>query len=75
MRAKELIATRRDVLEAAADVLLAKETISGEELASIAAQAGGDGRSEGGREERYGSAQPSEPSSFNPSHAADVETR
>jgi cell division protease FtsH len=40
LRAKDLLEARREALEAAADALVARETISGEELAAISAQAG-----------------------------------
>jgi cell division protease FtsH len=68
-KAKEILADRRAALEAAADELMARETISGEELAAIAARAGANGVV------HQGVAQPSAPSSFSPSHVGDAETR
>jgi cell division protease FtsH len=40
LHAKELLSAKREALEAAADALVARETISGEELAAIAARGG-----------------------------------
>jgi cell division protease FtsH len=43
-RAKEILAARRPLLEAAADALLARESVTGEELAALAARIGEGGR-------------------------------